>query len=238
MAKTVIFDVDNTLYDYDSAHREAYRALTQYACASFRLTPERFDALHRSANAELCARVGKNSAVIHNRLIRYQLMLEKLGQPIAHAPRMAELYWSTLLDHARAYPGTREGIARLRDAGFRIGVGTNMTADYQFAKLERLGLMEDVDFLVTSEEIGAEKPDARFFAFCAAKSGFDAAECVFVGDDAKKDVCGAIRAGMQAVWFCPAEPSAQTDVRAPRICALTELCALLSLPQSEGVEAP
>ena len=102
MAKTVIFDVDNTLYDYDSAHREAYHALTQYACASFRLMPERFDALHRGANAELCARVGKNSAVIHNRLIRYQLMLEKLGQPIAHAPRMAELYWSTLLDHARA----------------------------------------------------------------------------------------------------------------------------------------
>ena len=32
MLKAAIFDVDNTLYDYDAAHAPAYRALSAFAC--------------------------------------------------------------------------------------------------------------------------------------------------------------------------------------------------------------
>ena len=71
----------------------------------------------------------------------------------------------------RGAPGAAEALDGLKAMGLAEGIGTNMTADYQFAKLERLGLMERVDFLVTSEEAGAEKPDPRLFALCAEKAG-------------------------------------------------------------------
>ena len=99
-----------------------------------------------------------------------------------------------------------------------------MTADRQFDKLIRLGLGSYIDFMVTSEEVNAEKPDARLFKACAEKAGCEAAECVFVGDSLRGDVQGALDAGMKAVWFCPAD---KTDY-APRIASLTQLCDLLS----------
>ena len=46
-----------------------------------------------------------------------------------------------------------------------------------------------------------EKPHPEFMALCIRKAGCAPEECVFVGDTFKKDVIGAMNAGMHAVWY-------------------------------------
>ena len=234
MVDTVVFDLDNTLYDYDKAHKSAYGAVTDYAAGAFGLSAPQFDALHREANRVLQQRTGGNCAACHNRLIRYQILLEGLGQPISHAPRMAKLYWDTLLRAAEPLPGGAECFRRLKSQGVQVGVGTNMTADYQYAKLDKLGLLDLVDFLVTSEEVGVEKPDPRFFACCAQKAGRAPADCVFVGDDPKNDAQGSLRAGMKALWLC--RKGGETPAGAKQINSLSQAPELLSV-LAQGGEA-
>lgn len=224
MIRAVLFDLDNTLYSYDEAHAAAWQALTAYAEDALGLGPERFEALHREADRTLREHTGDRCAAVHNRLLRYQLLLEAEGLPIRRAPAMAALYWETLLDNARLFPGTAEGLAALRQEGYRIGIGTNMTADRQFDKLERLGLWPYVDVLVTSEEAGAEKPDERLFLLCAEKLGLPASQCAYVGDSLQSDVRGARKAGMRAVWFRP-EGGEAADV--PVVSSLVQLPGLL-----------
>ena len=69
-----------------------------------------------------------------------------------------------------------------------------------------------VDFFVSSEEAGVEKPEARFFSRCLTKADCNKEECLFVGDSLKKDVYGAINAGFKAVWYCPKGNQTKTDV--------------------------
>ena len=226
MIHAVIFDLDNTLYDFDTPHRVALDAMVAFAERAAGIAPERFQALQREAFDLQRRRCGDCGAV-HNRLIRCQLMLELAGKPIGPAPAMAGLYWSTLLEHMRPLPGAAETIDRLRAMGLAVGVGTNMTADYQFAKLERLGLLERIDFLVTSEEAGAEKPDPRLFQLCAEKAGCAPGECAFVGDSLKGDALGARDAGMRAVWLCR-EPGKEVPDGVARIFSLDELPDLLT----------
>ena len=178
----VVFDIDNTLYDYDAAHKVAFRALTAYASEAFGLAPERFEELHGRTYAQQKRLCGENCAAIHNRLIRFQMMLEAIGQPIAFAPTMSSIYWSGLIGAMTPSPGLIGLMPRLKAMGLKVGVGTNMTADIQFAKLERLGVLRDVDFMVSSEEINAEKPDRRLFDRCVEKAGCRADACVYVGD--------------------------------------------------------
>lgn len=228
MLKTIIFDIDNTLYSYNSAHKRAFSVLSQWALSRLGLSETAFLALHQEGDRLLRAHTGRPCAAIHNRLIRYQLMLEHIGQPISHAPVMAELYWSTLLENMEISSGAQECFATLKAQGYVIGIGTDMTADYQFAKLERLGLLGYVDFMVSSEEAGTEKPDVRLFALCAQKAGCPAEECVFVGDSLKKDVAGAKNAGMLPVWFCPdKERAVSVPEGTVRIQTLSELPTLL-----------
>ena len=203
MIQAVIFDIDNTLYDYDAAHAVAFQALSEYAQHTLGVDSKEFEALHQRANQLLQARTGGDCAAIHNRLLRYQILLEELGKPIPHAPVMERLYWNTLIDAAVPSPGARDCLEQLRQAGLRLGVGTDMTADWQYAKLERLNLLPLLDFVVTSEEVTQEKPGARFFQLCREKAGCPASACVFVGDNHSKDVEGAKRAGMRPVWYRP-----------------------------------
>lgn len=234
MLRAVIFDLDGTLYDFDAAHAHAFGALTEYACASFGLTPERFRELHQEADRILTRRAGINSGAIHNRLIRYQIILELIGQPFGYAPRMSELYWHTLTLWMKPLPGLHEALRDLKAMGLKLGVGTNMTADWQYEKLEKLGIIGDFDFIVTSEEAGSEKPDSGIFMLCAEKAGCEPSECAFVGDSVSHDVVGALNAGMRAVWLNANGSTAEPVKGACTVKALSELKGLFETLRAEG----
>lgn len=227
MIKALICDIDNTLYCYDDAHEVALRALADAVHRTLGVPAEELPALHQQAYEIQQDRTGAQIAAIHNRLIRCQIILEQLGLPVSHAPRMAEAYWSAFLSHMRPFPGAETSMALARAAGLAVGVGTNMTADYQFMKLERLGLMKYVDFMVTSEEAGAEKPDGRLFDLCVKKAGCSAGECVFIGDSLQLDALGAKQAGMRPVWLCSGAERAEAPPGVHCLSSLDELPDLL-----------
>ena len=226
----VVFDLDNTLYSYDKAHAAAFEAVHELAARDLSLSRARFDELHDQASRILTKRCGGGPA-IHNRLIRYQLMLEAAGLPFAAAPLLSARYWEVFLQTLEPEPGMPDALRSLKEMGLRVGVGTNMTADLQFEKLRRLGVLPLLDFLVTSEELGVEKPDPRLFALCAEKAGTEPARCVFVGDSLEKDAIAAQTAGMCGVWYCP-DPKKKAPDGIPVLRALIDIPALLR--SSEG----
>ena len=198
----VIFDIDNTLYSYDAAHAAAFQKLTQFAAERLGISGADFQALHRQTNEALKQRMGPVAAV-HNRLIRYQNLVEQRGGDLGLALEMNELYWSTLLDAMQPNDGAVGTLQALRERGVRVGIGTDMTARLQLVKLRRLGLLPWVDFIVSSEEAGAEKPSPALYQLCVEKAGVDAQHCLFVGDSLVKDVLGPAGCGLQSLWFNP-----------------------------------
>lgn len=211
MIKTVIFDIDGTMYDYEGGNRTSLEAVRDYCLTQFSLPDESFWRIHREAQRMVCEKTGYDCAASHNRLIRFQCILERLEKPLfPHALAMYHIYWGTLLDNMKAYDGLLDFMDSLKRRGIGIGVGSNMTAYIQYKKLERLGAAPYVDWILTSEEAGIEKPAPRFFRYCAQKSGHNARECLFIGDSLKGDVEGALACGMEA-WLY--RPSGEPDNR-------------------------
>ena len=120
-----------------------------------------------------------------------------------HTLNLYHCYWDALLASAKPEPGLLEAMEALKAAGLTLGVGTDMTAYIQYKKLERLGAAPYIDFITTSEEVGAEKPNPRLFLECVRKAGVPAGECLFIGDSLAKDVRGAMDAGLQAFLYAP-----------------------------------
>lgn len=200
MRKAVIFDIDDTLYNYRSANVHAMDALCRYVRRELNLEEGAFrEDYNRVMDYQMRER--GETAGCHSRAIRLQLLLEERGLPLRHAAAMNDLYWNALLDVIAPSPGVTELIQALKGRGIRLGVGSDMTADWQLKKLERLGLLDLMDFVVTSEEAGVEKPDPGLFLLCADKAGCLPEECLFIGDNLKKDVLGAQNAGMEALWL-------------------------------------
>ena len=202
MIKAVFFDIDDTLYSYTKAHEPALKAMKDYALREFGLEGVEYDGYVRQAQAVVKERVGRDCSTLHNRLIRFQCMLEILKKPLfPHAEAMGRLYWETLIRNMEEEPGAGELLKALKGRGYYVGIGTNMTAGVQFEKISRLGFGQWVDGMVTSEEAGVQKPDRKLFLLCAEKAGAAPEECVFVGDSLKKDVLGARAAGMEAILY-------------------------------------
>ena len=85
MLRAVIFDVDNTLYENEQANEQAFQAVTDYAQEILGIPAEDFPALHQEADKLLRLRTGRLCADIHSRLLRYQLVLEKIRECAAAA---------------------------------------------------------------------------------------------------------------------------------------------------------
>ena len=203
MIKAVIFDLDNTLYNFDAANEFGIRALAAYTEPVFGWDYPKMKDLYEESREKLTERMGDVGSA-HNRLLRFQNLLEEKKLPLhPHALEMAKAYWRGVLDNMALSPGAREIMEELRRMGIRIGLGTDMTAYIQYEKLIRLGLMEYMDFIVSSEEAGTDKPGNAFFMLCARKAGCLPGECLFIGDNIVRDYGGAAAAGMQARWFIP-----------------------------------
>ncbi|MFR6163959.1 MAG: hypothetical protein ACLUJR_13865 [Mediterraneibacter gnavus] len=68
-------------------------------------------------------RIGRECAAVHNRLIRYQCMLEMLKKPLfPHAYKMYRLYWDTLMKQMTLEEGVSLVMKQLKEQGVYVGI--------------------------------------------------------------------------------------------------------------------
>jgi putative hydrolase of the HAD superfamily len=126
---------------------------------------------------------------------------------------LASLHFDPFPDAVRALPALRAG-------GARLVVVSNWDVSLHEV-LERVGLAEALDGVVTSAEVGARKPDVGIFERALAVTGVRAAEAIHVGDNPAEDVAGARAAGIEPVLIRRDGGPGPDGVRT--ISSLTEL---------------
>lgn len=206
MCKAIIFDLDDTLYDYESIHKSAMKKLRAFACEKMRISEKEFDIAFLAAKKETKELLEETGAS-HNRMLYCQKTLEKLGKnPVDGALEMYDCYWDSMLSEMKLREGTVQLLERLKADNIKIAICTDLTTQIQHRKIKQLGLVPYIDVLVTSEEAGAEKPNERIYELTYAKlqiliPGIKKSECLFVGDSTEKDVVAPKRFGMDSVLF-------------------------------------
>lgn len=95
-------------------------------------------------------------------------------------------------DDEDLYPDVRPALRELRDAGLWVGVAGNQTLRAG-AILRSLGL--PADLIVTSDDLGVEKPDPAFFVEIAKLAPCPASDILYVGDRLDNDVRPAAETG-------------------------------------------
>lgn len=200
--KTVLFDLDDTLYhSWADCDKAAYAAIGAYAQTHLGIDGAQFVREFDMARYGLM-RALPGAASGHDRTLMAVRALEKIGQnPMLHAEAIADAYWNAVLDTMQPWPENEHMLSLLRQAGITIGVCTNMTTAMQLRKIRRLGLSEKIDFIVTSEEAGADKPAPQLYLLALAKAAALKQEAIFVGDTYSHDIIGALDIGIEAIWF-------------------------------------
>ena len=98
----------------------------------------------------------------------------------------------------RTFDEVPEVLVRLRTAGFRIAVCSNLAYEYG-EPLRRL--VPDLDAYVFSYERGVAKPDPAVYQATCDALGVEAHEVLFVGDSRLCDLIGPRDFGMRSAWL-------------------------------------
>ena len=214
--RAVLFDIDNTLYPYDPTHERAMDAVADKAKRVLGLNAGEFLKAFTHARSTIKRRLG-GTAACHNRLLYMQQTLELLGlkSQLYMALDFEQTYWRTFLSSATLFPGVKDILNALRQAGIATCAVTDLGAQIQFRKLIYFGLNECFDFVVTSEEAGAEKPASIPFELALGKLGVTADEAFMIGDEAATDIVGAKSAGLATAQKNHAGVKVFADSRQP-----------------------
>lgn len=176
-AKTVIvFDLDDTLYNEMEYLRSAYSEIAKSVdSAQWRPLFARMYSLFRS-KADVFEFVSK----------RYKMdKSDLLNTYRTHIPSL------------QLFKGVLETMAQIKAKKGKIGIITDGRKTTQRAKLEALDIIDRVDKIVISEEVGSEKPDERNYRII--EEAFPDCTYLYMADNLRKDFIAPNKLGWQTL---------------------------------------
>jgi phosphoglycolate phosphatase len=109
-----------------------------------------------------------------------------------------DLYEANVCNRSRLFPGVADGLKQLKAAGFRLACVTNKHSRFTRPLLDRLGVLQDMDFVGCGDQFEKLKPDPHPLLKTAERFVVEPSRCLMVGDSAN-DVKAARAAGFMVV---------------------------------------
>ncbi len=226
MIRNVLFDLDDTLFDF---HKAEKIALTK-TLVHFGIDPtEETLALYSTINAAHWKRLELGEISREEvKVGRYRELFETIG--VECDPVKATAYYESMLAIGHYFmPGAPELLEELYRK-YRLYIVSNGTAKVQEGRIGSSGIAKYMDGIFISQILGANKPDKQFFDICFAEiPDFSLSETVIIGDSLSSDIKGGINAGITTVWFNPKGIENDNDIKPDyTIKELSEVPGLLS----------
>lgn len=226
MIRNVLFDLDDTLFDF---HKAEKIALTK-TLVHFGIDPtEETLALYSTINAAHWKRLELGEISREEvKVGRYRELFETIG--VECDPVKATAYYESMLAIGHYFmPGAPELLEELYRK-YRLYIVSNGTAKVQEGRIGSSGIAKYMDGIFISQILGANKPDKQFFDICFAEiPDFSLSETVIIGDSLSSDIKGGINAGITTVWFNPKGIENDSDIKPDyTIKELSEVPSLLS----------
>jgi putative hydrolase of the HAD superfamily len=208
--KAILLDLDDTLYEYNPVHQialmTAFEKISNDKNIDIEVVKIEFNLAKKRLKSML-----PNVASNHSRILYFQLLMEKLKiMPITYAYDISYLYWNTFLKHMTLTSDSNRFLERY--SHMPICLVTDLTAEIQYRKLTKLQLENSIDYIVTSEEAGVEKPHPFIFKRALTKLGLLPEEVVMIGDNYDKDIVGAHLLGIKSYWINRNQESSEKNI--------------------------
>ena len=189
--EAVLFDLDDTILN----RAEMFSMYCDYFLNT--LFPRGKSADEKQAAKEYMIWNDKNG--YENRNVFYKKVIDHLG--LAYTVEQLLTMWE--MNYFK-FATREEYLIEILDylaPNYRLGIVTNGASSTQNRKIDAMGIRDFFRTIVISADVGMSKPETGIFLLACANLGVSASSAVFVGDNYEKDIMGATRAGLSAIWM-------------------------------------
>jgi len=202
--KHLFFDLDHTLWDFDSNSREAlhdiYHSLSLAEAGVYDF--DLFHKLYLGHNERLWDRYRKVQMKVDElrwKRMAVTLLEFKIGDE-ALARKMGIDFLEILPTKNKLFPDTTELLNYLTEKKYKLHLITNGFEKTQHHKLKTSGIDNYFCEVITSEGSNSLKPHPEIFEYALLKTGALKKESIMIGDTPDVDILGAQEAGIDQVY--------------------------------------
>ncbi len=224
----ILFDLGSTVLDGTFDPLPGNVAILARSRNPHGVTPEQMQRVADQLDATI--RPLKDASKLEVHIHMFQRLLFALVQiePEGTPEELELCFWDAAV-HWHPTDGVLLVLAELKSMGIRKGIVSNFAfpSSTISRELQRQGLLQHFDCIVSSADYGLRKPAKALFEVALLRAGCKAENTWYVGDAFETDVLGALGAGMVGVWFNPGRKSKPIAIPCVEIHDWSELPRLV-----------
>lgn len=200
MYKYLLFDLDNTLLDFDAAElRSLQKTFSKFNVPITLENISNFKSINKKY-WEMFERkeITKSELIIK----RFDDFFKTIGGFSNLDPREVNcFYLCSLTDEAEEMPYANYVLSNLEDK-YEIVIVTNGVKDTQIKRIQKSSFFNKISKIYISETIGVQKPEKGFFDYIFNDLNIqDSNEVLLIGDSLSADIIGGLNYGIDTVWY-------------------------------------
>lgn len=224
--EVILFDADETLYDFKKSEREAFKT------TMLEFSIEYDESYHLKIYQEINTILWKefeNGLITQEKLKveRFKRLSKRLNWCFDETS-FAKSYIEYLADASFLYDDCIDLIENLSKY-CKLSIVTNGLSLVQNRRIKKSIISKYIDDIVISEEISISKPSPKIFEHALKNINHtDKSKVLMVGDSLTSDIQGGINFGIDTCWYNPNKIRNETPIKPTyEISNFTELKALL-----------
>lgn len=190
--KAVLFDMDNTLFDFVAAKHVACREILLFIAREEENTTE--------DPSELFGYFLRGIHGFENWENIKDYMQERRLFTAQRYTQCCKIYEREKLQNLELYPGVKDTLDELKKQGLKLAIITDADSYHALARLTRVELLDSFDTLIAADMTGTKKPDPAHFVFAMQALGTRPEESLVVGDSILRDIVPARKLGMKTAY--------------------------------------
>ena len=199
--KFLLFDLDHTLLDFDTAEDVALtQLLKEEGVTDIQAYKDYYVPMNKSLWKDLELKKITKQELVNTRFSKLfsHFGIEKDGV------YLAERYQFYLAQQGQIFSRAIELLDTLTERGYELYAATNGITAIQTGRLAQSGLAPYFNQIFISEQLKTQKPDALFYEKIGQQiAGYSKEKTLMIGDSLTADIQGGNNAGIDTIWYNP-----------------------------------
>ena len=199
--KFLLFDLDHTLLDFDTAEDVALtQLLKEEGVEDIQTYKDYYVPMNKLLWKDLELKMITKKELVNTRFAKLfaHFGIEKDGT------YLAERYQFFLSKQGQTFPGVEDLLRKLISQGYELYAATNGITYIQTGRLKQSGISPFFKEIFISEQLHTQKPDAAFYEKIGARiPNFNKNHALMIGDSLSADIQGGNNAGIDTIWYNP-----------------------------------
>jgi putative hydrolase of the HAD superfamily len=205
--KNIYFDIDRTLWDLKTNSDKTLSELLDRYFPELNTKLDEFLNVFYTENEKFWKRYRDgeiSKEYLRDNRFNHVINLMGLNKPDI-AKQMGDAFVKEAPFKTALFPNTLETLEYLKNKKYRLFLLTNGFVEVQISKIRESKLEPYFEKMITSEEVGYQKPNKKIFEYALKTVNAKKSESLMIGDDLHNDIFGAKNFGMDTVFFNPAK---------------------------------